>query len=51
MYELNIPGDMTCSIHNVYFYEAISKCEVQHTKKTNVNWVAGASNKICSLVK
>ena len=39
---------MTCSIQcvlEVYFYEAISKCKVQHTKKTNLNWVAGASYK------
>ena len=39
---------MTCSIQcvlEVYFYEAISKCKVEHTKKTNLNWVAGASYK------
>ena len=39
---------MTCSVQwelEVYFYEAISKCKVEHTIKTNLNWVVGASYK------
>ena len=36
----------------VYFDAAISKCKVQHMKKSksNLNWVAGASYKLIIIV-